>query len=121
MINSVFSVDLSTTNNQYKPPFITSLQVIYKYAGLPFGQLWLSTLFVSFLVFLYHAMSLYIHRLLSGIFLVFFLVIPEMYAYTFMARLKLQEKADWGEKQMGNNLEKAWSMHVYKGCMHVPD
>ena len=39
MINSVFSVDLSTTNNQYKPPFITSLQVIYKYAGLPFGQL----------------------------------------------------------------------------------
>jgi hypothetical protein len=84
MINSVFTVNLETTNNQFKPPFITSLQIIYKYAGFPFGQIWLSTLFVSFLIFLYHALCRRIHRLLAGLLIVFFLAIPEMYAYTFM-------------------------------------
>ena len=85
MINSVFSVDLETTNNQYKPAYLTSLQVIYKYAGFPFGQVWLSVIFAFFTLFLYQAMNLYIHRLLSGFLLIAFLVIPEMYAYTFMA------------------------------------
>lgn len=84
MINSVFSVDLETTNNQFKPPFVTSLQVIYKYAGFPFGQIWLSIIFISFIIFLYHAVSLKIHRLLAGIVLLFFIAVPEMYAYTFM-------------------------------------
>ncbi|HYF32948.1 MAG TPA: hypothetical protein VD993_17610 [Chitinophagaceae bacterium] len=85
MVNSVFLVNLETTNNQFKSTFITSLQVIYKYAGFPFGQLWLSTIFVCFLVFLYHALSLLIHRMLAGLLLICFLAIPEMYAYTFMA------------------------------------
>lgn len=84
MINSVFSVDVSTTNNLFKPPFITALQLIYKLAGLPFGQIWLSGVFVSFLLFLYGALCRRIHPLLSGLLLVFFLAIPEMYAYTFM-------------------------------------
>lgn len=84
MINSVFSVNLESTNNQYKPPFITSLQVIYKYAGFPFGQVWLSTIFISFLVFLYHALSNTLHRIIAGLLIVAFLAIPEMYAYTFM-------------------------------------
>jgi hypothetical protein len=44
MINSVFSVNLETTNNIFKPPFITCLQIIYKYAGFEFGQIWLSTI-----------------------------------------------------------------------------
>jgi hypothetical protein len=85
MINSVFSVNLDTTNNQYKPPFITSLQIIYKYAGFYFGQIWLSSIFICFLVFLYHALSLTLHRFFAGFLLVAFLAIPEMYAYTFMA------------------------------------
>jgi hypothetical protein len=85
MINSVFTVNLETTNNQYKPPFITSLQIIYKYAGFAFGQLWLSALFVSFLLFLYGVLCSYLHRLMAGLLLLFFLVIPEMYAYSFMA------------------------------------
>lgn len=84
MINSVFSINLQSTNNQFKPPFITSLQIIYKYAGFPFGQLWLSTIFISFLVFLYHATGKTLHKLLSGLLLVAFIIIPEMYAYTFM-------------------------------------
>lgn len=84
MINSVFTLNLETTNNQFKPPFITSLQIIYKLAGLPFGQLWLSTVFVSFIIFLYHALSVTLHRVITGLLLIAFLAIPEMYAYTFM-------------------------------------
>lgn len=89
MINSVFTVDLSTTNNQFKPPYLTSLQVIYKYAGFPFGQVWLSTIYACFLIFLYHAISLKIHRLLAGFLLLCFMAIPEMYAYSFMALFDL--------------------------------
>ena len=84
-INSVFSVNLESTNNPFKPPFITSLQLIYKYAGFPFGQVWLSGLFLGFLMFLYSTLSVSLHRLLAGVLLVCFVAIPEMYAYTFMA------------------------------------
>jgi hypothetical protein len=84
MINSVFTVNLESTNNQFKPPFIISLQIIYKLAGLPFGQVWLSTIFISFVVFLYHALSVTLHRVISGLLIIAFIAIPEMYAYTFM-------------------------------------
>jgi hypothetical protein len=85
MINSVFTVDLETTNNPFKPPFVTSLQIIYKYAGFPFGQVWLSAIFICFIFFLYQAISSRIHRSIAGLLIVVFIVIPEMYAYTFMA------------------------------------
>ena len=35
MINSFFNIDLSTTNNQFKSPFLISLQMICKMAGFP--------------------------------------------------------------------------------------
>jgi len=85
LINSVFSLDLNSTNNPFKPPFIASLQVIYKYIGFPFGQIWLGVLFICFIVFIFLALSSRIHRLLAGLLVVIFLAIPEMYAYTFMA------------------------------------
>jgi hypothetical protein len=85
MINSVFSVDLTSTNNPFKPAFIASLQIIYKYAGFPFGQLWLCVIFISFTVLLYQLLCESVHRLLAGILLLCFMAIPEMYAYTFMA------------------------------------
>lgn len=85
MINSVYEVDLSTTNNPFKSTFVTSLQVIYKYAGFPFGQVWLVVIFASFTIFLYHVLNLTLHRFLSGLLLLCFIAIPEMYAYTFMA------------------------------------
>lgn len=85
MINSVFNIDLTSTNNPYKPAFITSLQIIYKYAGFPFGQLWLCVIFVSFTLLLYQLLCENLHRLLAGVLLLCFLAIPEMYAYTFMA------------------------------------
>lgn len=85
MINSVFTVNLETTNNQFKPPFVTSLQIIYKMAGFPFGQVWLSTVFVAFLLFLYAVLRQRIHALFAGWLLLAFIAIPEMYAYTLMA------------------------------------
>ncbi|MFL5739922.1 MAG: hypothetical protein ACJ75B_06880 [Flavisolibacter sp.] len=84
MINSVFTVNMETNNNQFKSPFITSLQIIYKYAGFPFGQIWLSSVFIGFLAFLYRALCKNLHPIIAGFLLLSFVAIPEMYAYTFM-------------------------------------
>jgi hypothetical protein len=84
MINSFFSIDLSTTNNQFKSPYLISLQIICKMAGFPFGQVWLSIVFVSFTIFLYHAIREKVHPILAGLLLLLFLMTPEMFAYTFM-------------------------------------
>jgi len=84
MINSFFDIDLSTTNNQFKSPFLISLQVICKMAGFPFGQIWLSAVFVSFMVFLYHTLKEKLHPIIAGLLLLLFLMTPEVYAYTFM-------------------------------------
>jgi hypothetical protein len=83
--NSIFSVNLESTNNQFKSPYITTLQVLYKYAGFPFGQVWLSVIFAFFIMFLYKALAKYIHPVLAGMLCVWFICIPEMYAYTIMA------------------------------------
>jgi hypothetical protein len=84
LINSFFNVDLWSTNNQFKSPFLICLQLIYKQAGFPFGQVWLSTIFVSFTIFLYHALRERVHPIIAGILMLLFLMTPEMYAYTFM-------------------------------------
>lgn len=82
MINSVFEVEPS--GNTLKPPFLTCLQIIYKFAGFPFGQIWLSNIFICFTIILYHLLSIRLHRILTGILVLLFLAIPEMYAFTFM-------------------------------------
>jgi hypothetical protein len=84
MINSFFTVDLSTTNNPFKSPFLISLQVIYKMAGFPFGQLWLSIVFVSFSLLLYQLLKQTLHPILAGLLLVLMTMAPELYAYSFM-------------------------------------
>src|ERR1700744_1877892 len=84
LINSFFNVDLWSTNNQFKSPYLISLQLIYKLAGFPFGQIWLSLVFVCFTVFLYHALREKVHPIIVGILLLLFIMTPEMYAYTFM-------------------------------------
>jgi len=84
MINSFFSVDLWSTNNQFKSPYLISLQMIYKLAGFPFGQVWLSTIFVSFTIFLYHALRQRVHPVIAGFLLLLFTMVPEIYSYTFL-------------------------------------
>jgi hypothetical protein len=84
MINSFFNIDLWSTNNQFKSPYLISLQLTFKLAGFPFGQIWLSIVFVSFTIFLYNALKETLHPLLVGTLLLVFFLTPEMYAYTFM-------------------------------------
>jgi hypothetical protein len=84
MINSAFSVNLETTNNQFKSPFLTALQIIYKFAGFPFGGVWLSVLVVSFYIFLYNVLCEKVHPVLAGLLLIIFTATPEAYGYTFM-------------------------------------
>jgi len=84
LVNSFFGIDLWSTNNQFKSPFLISLQLIYKLAGFPFGQIWLSIVFVSITVFIYNALRERLHPLLAGMLLLLFIMTPEMYAYTFM-------------------------------------
>ena len=84
MISSVFKVDLESTNNYFKSPFITSLQIIYKLLVCPFGQVWLSILFVSFMGWLYTLLHERIHPLLASLLLMIFLIIPDSYAYSYV-------------------------------------
>jgi hypothetical protein len=84
LVNSFFGVDLWSTNNQFKSPFLISLQLIYKMAGFPFGQIWLSIVFICITVFIYNALRERLHPLLAGMLLLLFIMTPEMYAYTFM-------------------------------------
>ena len=87
MINSFFRIDLWSTNNQFKSPFLISLQIIYKLAGFPFGQVWLSIVFICFVVFLYNALKEKLHPIIAGLLLLLFLMTPEIYAYTFMIQI----------------------------------
>ncbi|MFT4061432.1 MAG: hypothetical protein QM642_03635 [Edaphocola sp.] len=82
--NSVFTVNLESTNNQFKSPYIIMLQMLYKFAGFPFGQVWLCGIVLGFLIFLYQALARNIHPVLAGALVLWFLCIPEMYAYTVM-------------------------------------
>lgn len=83
--NSVFTVNLESTNNQFKSPFIITLQALYKLAGFPFGQVWLITVVAFFFIFLYQALVRNIHPVIASALLLWFTAIPEMYAYIVYA------------------------------------
>lgn len=84
MINSVFSIDLQTSNNYFKSPYITGLQLIYKLLVCPFGQLWLSVLFLSFTAWIYDLVRQCIHPFIAGFLMVLFLSQPLLYGYTYV-------------------------------------
>lgn len=83
--NSVFTVNLlDSTPNLLKPPYITDLQVIYKMFVHPFGQLWLSILVISFLIWFYGIIRDRLHPVLAGMVMLLFITIPELYGYTYV-------------------------------------
>ncbi len=84
MISSVFTVDLSTSNNYFKSPYITCLQIIYKLLVSSFGQLWLTVLFLSFTTWIVMLVRERLHPFVACVVLLFFITIPEMWAYTFI-------------------------------------
>ena len=83
MINSLFLVDLQYTNNYLKPPYITSLQIIYKLFVQQFGQLWLSVLFVPFVLFLFSLLRERLHPLVMYIVMVLFFATPELFSHSY--------------------------------------
>ncbi len=84
MVNSIFSVDLSTTNNQLKPLFIASLQVIYKIFVQPFGQTWLSIIVLSFITLVISILKQKLHPVIVGFIMVYFFGMPEVFGYTYL-------------------------------------
>jgi hypothetical protein len=84
MINSVFNIDLSTSNNYFKSPYLTGLQIIYKLLVCPFGQVWLSLLFIGFTGWLYVMLHERLHPILASGLLLLFFGMPEPFSYTFM-------------------------------------
>jgi len=84
MINSIFSLNLESTNNHLKPPFITDLQIVYKILVQPFGQVWLSQIAICFLIWIYNIMRDKLHPLFASmVFLVFF-TMPDPFSYTYI-------------------------------------
>ncbi len=83
-INSVFKIDLSTSNNYFKSFYITALQVAYKLLVFPFGALWLSVLFVSFTTWLFSLVRQRQHPWIAGILMLLYFAVPELFAYTFV-------------------------------------
>ncbi|MBS1687262.1 MAG: hypothetical protein JSS96_00955 [Bacteroidetes bacterium] len=84
MLNSIFSLNLESTNNHLKPPYVTDLQIIYKMLVSPFGQVWLSVLAVSFLIWAYAILREKLHPFIAGIIFLFFFTMPDPFAYTYI-------------------------------------
>lgn len=84
IINSVFSVNLESTNNHLKPPFILGLQIIYKFFGFAVGSVWVSLISISFYIFLYQILKDRLHAVLAGTLILLFVALPEVYAYAYM-------------------------------------
>ena len=84
MINSVFTIDLHTTNNYFKSPYITCLQIIYKLLVQHFGQVWMSVLYLPFITFIYTMLRERLHPFLASLLLFFFMAIPDLFAYSFV-------------------------------------
>lgn len=84
MISSVFNIDLSTSNNYFKSPYLTGLQITYKLLVYSFGQIWLSILFLSFTGLLYRVLKQRLHAIPANALLLLFLCIPEVFSYSYL-------------------------------------
>ena len=84
MISSVFSIDLHTTNNYFKSPYITCLQIIYKLLVQPFGQTWMTVLYIPFVTFMFTMLHERIHAFFASLLLFLFMAVPDLFAYSFV-------------------------------------
>ena len=73
-----------SSNNIFKPGFLVGLQIAYKLIGFEFGKLWLSKLFICFSVLLYSFLCKNVHSIVAACLMMFFIMIPDMFAYTFI-------------------------------------
>lgn len=84
MINSIFSLNLESTNNHLKPPFVTDLQIIYKLFVYPFGEVWLSIIVIPFLIWIYTLLREKLHPIVACLAMLFFITMPDPFAYTYI-------------------------------------
>jgi len=82
--NSYFSVDLTSTDNYQKPPYLVGMQIIYKSYVQPFGQVWLVPLYISFFLLFYTLARKVVHPIFAGIATLLIIANPEFYAYLVM-------------------------------------
>lgn len=87
-INSYMFNDMHglLSTQPYYAPFATLCQIIYRLADLPFGKVWLSMLFLSFIIIFYRKLRQKTHPVLAGLLTIILISIPEFYAYTFMVQ-----------------------------------
>ncbi len=85
IISSVFTDNIRlSSNNPFKPPYVLNLQIAYKLIGFEFGKIWLVQNVIVFIVMLYAILKEKLHAIIAGPLLLFFIAIPDMYAYTFI-------------------------------------
>ena len=72
------------SNQPFYAPFAMLMQLIFRSTGLPFGKVWLSFLYVGFLIFFYGNLKSRTHPVVAGGLLLVFLCIPEFYAYSYI-------------------------------------
>jgi len=83
MASSVFyDLEGNLSNQPFYAPFITIMQIQFRLAGNPFGQVWIPIMALAFIAVLYSKMRSQTHGAIAGILTVLFIMIPEMFFYT---------------------------------------
>jgi hypothetical protein len=72
------------SNQPFYAPFTMLMQVIFRLTGHPFGQIWLSAMFLAFLTFLYGRLRATLHPVLAGFLTVVTAATPEFFAESFI-------------------------------------
>jgi hypothetical protein len=72
------------SNQPYYAPFTMLMQIAYRLAGAPFGQIWLSVLFLPFLVYIYSRLRDRTHPLLAGFLVLSLTTVPLMVSYSYL-------------------------------------
>ena len=84
LFNEVLKTSQSNGNQLYYAPFTMLMQVGYRAAGLPFGQVWLGFIALIFFLFFYTKARQKVHPLLAAVFTLLMISCPEFYAYSFI-------------------------------------
>lgn len=83
MASSVFyDLEGNLGNQPFYAPFITLMQIQFRAAGNPFGQIWIPIMALAFIGVLYAKMREHTHGAIAGFLTILFIMIPEMFFYT---------------------------------------
>ncbi len=83
-INSVFNQEMPFNNGPFKSLYLPSLQLIYKLIGFPFGKIWMPTLAIAFIVFLYSEIRSISSPVVTGLLISFLMFCSDLYGYTYL-------------------------------------